>query len=105
MAITSTLVLATTATNIFTASGDQAITTVIFCNTSTSACTLDVFLVPAGQAAASQYTVLKSLTLPSTETFVLDSEKLILANGDSIQAQETSNNNHATVATVSSVSI
>ena len=106
MAITNTLILTTTATTVFTAVGDQAITTVMFCNTDpVNTCLLDVHMVPAAGVPTTATTILKSLSLPATETFVMDAEKLILSNGDSIQAQEKAGYNQVVAATVSSVSI
>jgi|APGre2960657404_1045060.scaffolds.fasta_scaffold01780_4 hypothetical protein len=106
MAITNTLILTTTATTVFTAVGDQAITTVMFCNTDpVNTCLLDVHVVPAAGVPTTATTILKSLSLPATETFVMDAEKLILSNGDSIQAQEKAGYNQVVAATVSSVSI
>lgn len=106
MAITNTLILTTTATTVFTAVGDQAITTVMFCNTDlVNTCELDVHIVPAAQVPSTATTILKNLILPATETFVMDAEKLILANGDTIQARETAGYNQVVAATVSSVSI
>jgi hypothetical protein len=106
MAITNTLILTTTATTVFTAVGDQAITTVMFCNTDpVNTCLLDVHVVPAAGVPTTATTILKSLSLPATETFVMDAEKLILSNGDSIRAQEKAGYNQVVAATVSSVSI
>lgn len=106
MAITNTLILTTTATTIFTAIGEQAITTVMFCNTSlVDDCELDVHVVPAAQVPSTATTILRNLMLPATETFVMDAEKLILSNGDTIQAQEKAGYNQIVAATVSSVSI
>jgi hypothetical protein len=105
MAITNRLVY-TTATTIFTAVGDQAITTVMFCNTdAVNTCILDIHVVPAPGVPTSATYILKSLNLPATETFVLDAEKLILSNGDAIVAQEKAGYSQVVAATVSSVSI
>ena len=104
MAITSTLVASTTTTRIFLASGDQAITTIMFCNTDVSHDTLlDVYVVGSGGVVGTATTVLKQLGLPATETFVMDAEKLILSSGDAIYAQATQP--FIVSASVSSVSL
>ena len=91
MAITSTLVELATTTEIFSATGDQAITTIIFCNTdSMTDVTLDVYVVANGDVVDASTKVLNALSLPATETFVMDAEKLILGNGDKIYAQASS---------------
>jgi hypothetical protein len=106
MAITNTLVETTTATTIFTAVGEQAITTVMFCNTDpVNTCVLNVHAVPAPGVPTTATYILRSLNLPATETFVMDAEKLILSNGDRLIAQETAGYNQVVAATVSSVSI
>jgi len=104
MAITSTLVASTTTTRIFLASSDQAITTIMFCNTNlTQDTTLDVYVVGNGGVVGTSTTVLKQLGLPATETFVMDAEKLILGTGDAIYAQ--ADNPYIVSASVSSVSL
>jgi hypothetical protein len=80
-----------TTTNIFTASTgtDYAITTVIFCNTSVlDDAFLDLWVVPNNSVAGiPQNQILKSVKIPKTETFVMDSEKFILSDGDSMWGQ------------------
>lgn len=103
MALTSSQI-STSNTQIFAASGDQAITTVIFCNTDVvSSVQINVFAVGNGNVVSTATQILKNLTLPPTETFVLDAEKFILGNGDALYAQSSLNN--VVCATVSSVSI
>lgn len=103
MAITNVLVSATQVTQIFLSSGENAITTIFFCNTSDGTdATLDVHVVPSGHAVSSTTLILKQLDLPATETFVLDAEKIILSSNDSVYARSSE---HLIIsATVSSVS-
>jgi len=102
MSIKNTLVHSTT-TQIFSAvNSEQAITTMFFCNTSpTISTTLNLFLLPVGGAAGPSTQVIKSLSLPATETFVFDAEKIILENGESVWAQAADDN--IVIATISSV--
>lgn len=103
MAINNVQVESTQTTVVFSSNGESAITTVFFCNTSdTLDATLDVHLVPAAQAVSSATLILKSLSLPAKETFVLDAEKLILSSNDSMYA--ISSQDKIITATVSSVS-
>jgi hypothetical protein len=104
MALTSNRVSSTTTTRIFLAGGDQAITTIIFCNNSeANNTTLDVFAVANGGTVSTGTLILNNLNLPATETFVMDTEKLILGNGDALWARATVD--EIVVATVSSVGI
>jgi hypothetical protein len=100
--ITNTVVASTTTTRVFLASGQQAITTMIFCNTSASSdSTLNVYVVPFGSNATPSTQIMKTVPVPAGETFVLDSERLILETGDAIYAQASVNN--IITATVSSL--
>lgn len=104
MAITNTRIESATETVVFDTPLNQeyAITTMFFCNTSdTEDTTLDIHLVPGGQSLSTGTQVIKALSLPHSETFVFDAEKLILENGDTIQARATVD--QIVVATISSV--
>jgi hypothetical protein len=88
MAITNSSVASTTTTQIFLAANQQAVTTMIFCNISAStAATLNVYVVPYGSNANTNTQILNFIPIPATETFMFDTEKLILENGDAIYAQ------------------
>ena len=103
MAITSNQ-LSTLGTQIFLSSVDTAITTIIFCNTDiVNTAQLNVWAVPNGNVVSTGTQILKNLSLPATETFVMDTEKFILGTGDALYAQSTINN--VVCATVSSVTI
>lgn len=102
MAITNVTVQSTALTRLFLAVGEQAVTTMFFCNQSTlSDCLIDIYVVPAGKAVSSASQIIKSLPLVKTETFVFDAEKLILEPDDSIWAMSTVD--QIVIATISSV--
>jgi hypothetical protein len=110
MTIRNTLIRQASASNVFTASTgtEHAITTVIFCNTNqVYDAYLDVWVVPNGgvpQVGGTQ--ILKSVYIPPTETFVMDTEKLILGSGDAMWAKvDTLDADNQVCATVSSVLI
>jgi WD40 repeat protein len=100
MALTNATIASTTTTVLFSSSGNNAITTIIFCNTGGADGTLSVYAVASGNVIGTSTTILSSLSLPSLETFTLDTEKLVLANGDVIYAQATVNTIGATVSSV-----
>jgi len=90
MTIKNTQIESANITEIFSATGQQAITTMIFCNTDPSTdATVDVFVVPDGSNPGQATQTMKALSLPATETFVLDTERLILEDGDTIHAQSS----------------
>tara|TARA_B110000503_G_scaffold103755_1_gene154861 strand:+ start:1864 stop:2199 length:336 start_codon:yes stop_codon:yes gene_type:complete len=68
------------------ASKSYAITTVMVCNSSSSAtASFDMHLVKSGQSLSNIETmVVKELTLPPGETFTFDSEKIVLDDGDKL---------------------
>ena len=102
--ITNVQIESTSTTRVFLSSGESAITTVFFCNTSdVDDTTIDVYIVPAAGVYGASTQVMSNLALPAGETFVFDLEKLILENAASIWAIATIDK--VVTATVSSVSI
>lgn len=93
MAITNTTLNATAPLVVFTAFGEQAVTTIIFCNTSLNTDALvTVWMVPATQPVDSSRMVINQVKIPRGETFALDTERFVLGDGDTIQAQASQNN-------------
>ena len=91
------------ATTILTASENVATTTMIFCNTTASAATLTVYVVPNGGSVDDTTTIIKTLSIIAYDTYVFDTSKLLLSNGDTVKA--ISNTNNAITATITYVSI
>jgi hypothetical protein len=101
--ITSTLI-GSSNTNIFLSQGENAITAVFLCNTSESTnAFVDLFVVSAAGVIGPTSQIMKSLSLPAGETFVLDTEKLILEDQAALWA--VSNVGSIISSTVSSVAI
>ena len=96
MAISNNL-LGSTATALVTgASGGTAVTTVFFCNNSADTATIDVFIAVSGEGAkdgdggdstADANIILKQVSINSADTYILDTEKIILGSGDRLLAQ------------------
>ena len=99
MAITNTAILATN-TTIYSSSGNNAITTVIICNTGGSDRTLTLHAVPNGGSASSTNMIVNTLTVPAGETVSFDQEKMVLSNGDSLIAVASNTGLSATVSTL-----
>ena len=95
--------LTTTAANIYVSSGNSATTVLHFCNYTNNGATANVWVVPAGLAANSSTIIYSNVALTSQNTLVVDTEKLILSNGDAIMANVSINN--SVTATVSSIGI
>jgi hypothetical protein len=73
-----------------------------FCNTDATAKTFDLYAVPSGTTTIdSNVQIYKSVQIQSNDTFVVDMEKIVLANGDTLRAAASANS--AITATVSYV--
>lgn len=108
MAIQNTTLLAVP-TTIFTCPGtpntdeqEHAVTCMIFCNTSGSTATLNLFAVPEGSAYTACQ-IVKDLIVPAGETVTMDTEKIILATEDTVRAIATPAG--SVIATVSTVRV
>lgn len=63
-----------------------AITNILVCNTDTqNEASFDMHFIKANQALNNKITaVVRDLTLPATETFTFDSERIVLEEGDKL---------------------
>ena len=88
---------------VFTASSETAITSAFFLNDSGSTVTLNIAVVPSGTGSPSISAngIIKSLSVESGDTYILDVEKIILGAGDTVQASASASS--AIVATFSYV--
>ena len=91
--------------NIFLCPANQehAVTCVVFCNISASPVTISVYAVPSGGSVSPATQVIKSLSLPASETFTFDTEKFVLGDGDRLHA--TCSAEASVTATVSSMRV
>lgn len=86
MAIQSTtLTLATS--NIYVSSGNTVISTMYFCNYGSSAANLNVYITGNGATFSTTANIVyREVQIAAADTFVIDREKLVLANGEYIRA-------------------
>ena len=93
-------------TAVFTATADTAVTTIHLCNISSAAdATVNVYLLPSDGSTTvptENNKLYNELTIQATDTYVIDTEKLILANGDKIfiELPDSSGQIIATVTTI-----
>lgn len=99
MAIVNTAILSTS-TTLFTSSGNNAITTVIICNTSGADRTLTLHAVPNGGSVSTVNMIVNTLIVPAGDTVSFDQEKMVLSNGDSLIAVGSDTGLSATVSTL-----
>ncbi len=84
MAIQSTA-LTTGNTTVYTSAGNSVVTTMYFCNTSnTSTINFTLYAVPSGSVASLTNMIYNSVLITATDTYVIDTEKLLLSAGDSL---------------------
>ena len=87
MAITNSLLTTGSAANVYVSSGSSAITAMYLCNIDTSARTFDIYVCPSGNALTTASTrIYSAVQIQAGDTYVVDSEKLILSSGDMIRA-------------------
>jgi hypothetical protein len=100
--ITNFAVGTSTSTAAYTASGEVAVTVIYICNTSATDGDVDVYIVPNGQSVGSQHLIYKNLIIRSNDTYIIDSEKLILGTGDKIYiaAPDSAGEFTATISTI-----
>jgi hypothetical protein len=106
MAIHNTVLVDTgqVASNLLTATGSGvAVTTMYFCNTNTAATAFTLHVVPAGFQANANNIVYKNKIITSGDTYIIDWEKLVLGNGDTLRAN--ANVGNSIVATVSTIGL
>lgn len=106
MAIHNTVLVDTgqVASNLLAATGSGvAVTTMYFCNTNTAATAFTLHVVPAGFQANANNIVYKNKIITSGDTYIIDWEKLVLGNGDTLRAN--ANVGNSIVATISTIGL
>ena len=72
--------------NIYASSGNTTVVTMYFCNTDASARTINLYLVPAAGTAGTSNQIIKTLSISAGDTYIKNTERLCLSNGETIQA-------------------
>ncbi len=96
MAINSTHLTTSGDTSIYTSTGNNAIVTLIICNTGNpdpagvdetiNSSTVSINFVKLGDVSNVANTVVKNLIVPAGETIFFSDEKVVLENGDQVRA-------------------
>jgi|TARA_B100000282_G_scaffold287745_1_gene255617 hypothetical protein len=91
---------------VFTATADTAVTTIHLCNISSAAdASINIYLLPSDGSTTvptENNKLYNQLTIQATDTYIIDTEKLILANGDKIfiELPDSSGQIIATISTI-----
>jgi hypothetical protein len=103
MALKNTAI-STTNTTIYASVGNNAISTVIVCNTTASAINLTLYAVSnnAGSVGSPSDTnmIVKTLSVPAGDTVSFDQEKMVLTDNDTLVAIASATGLSATVSTL-----
>lgn len=78
--------LTTSAANVYVSSGNSAVTTMYLCNYSGADQTATIYLVPNAGTASNSNIIYKTVSIAASDTYIIDTERLVLANGDMVQA-------------------
>lgn len=100
MALINTNVTSTIA-NVYASSGNTVISVAYFCNINGTTVTFNLYAVPSGGSATTATQIYKDVQIAAGDTFVVDMEKLVLSNGETLKANASAN----ITATVSFVGI
>lgn len=86
MSITNTALSNSTAATVFTSAGNTVVSTMHLCNFTNATQAVNVHIVPSGTIANATNMIYSNLSIAAYNTLVIDKEKFLLANGDSIRA-------------------
>lgn len=97
--------LATSVSNVYVSNGNSAITFLSLCNYSAGNVVANVFVVPSGNSAGNSNIVLSNLLITAGDTyqFYAGGEKLLMTNGDSVQANANATNSITVVTSYTSI--
>lgn len=109
MAITQTLATNTITAedHIFEATQSVAVTSIHLCNITASDATVNIYLLPedgSTSAPTENNKLYNALTVQQTDTYIIDTEKMILATGDKIYI-ETPDSSGQVVCTISTIGL
>ena len=84
MAITNYQVVTNYDNAAYTATAETAVTVIYITNKTDGAGTIDIYVVPNGGSVGEPFKVYTQLTIPARDTYILDTEKMILETGAKI---------------------
>ena len=105
MSIATANVTNSTAANVYVSSGNTAVTYLSLTNITAGNVIANVYVVPAGDTAGNTNVTLLQIEIASLDTYQIyaGNEKLLLDNGDSIQANANAASSITTVCSYTTV--
>ena len=92
---------------VFQASEDTAVTSIQLCNVTSSDAVVNIYLLPSNGSTTvptENNKIYNSLTIQGTDTYIIDTEKMILSSGDKIYV-ESPDSSSSVVATISTIGL
>ena len=95
----------TSASAVYTSSGNTAITFMSLCNYSAGNVVANVYVVPSGDTVGNTNVIINNINITVGDTYQLyaGAEKLLLENGDTVQVDANANNSITTVTSYTSI--
>ena len=102
MAITNYQVVTNYDNAAYTASAETAVTVIYITNKTDGDGTVDIYVVPNGGSVGEPFKIYTELTIKARDTYILDTEKLILETGAKIfiVAPDSAAQFNATISTI-----
>ena len=104
MAITNYQVVTNYDNAAYTATAETAVTVIYITNKTDGDGTVDIYVVPNGGSVGEPFKVYTQLTIKARDTYILDTEKMILSTNDKIFI-ETPDSSGLIVATISTIGL
>ena len=109
MAITQTIAPSTTNANdhVFEATESVALTSMHLCNLTAATATVNIYLLPedgSTTAPSENNKLYNELALDAKDTYIIDTEKMILTTGDKIYVENTDSSGQVAV-TISTIGL
>ena len=92
---------------VFKATADTAVTSIHLCNITSADATVNIYLLPddgSTAGATENNKIYNTLTIPGTDTYVIDTEKMIMSAGDKLFIELVGSSSQV-VATVSTIGL
>lgn len=93
----------TSVSNIYASSGNTVMSVAYFCNYSGSPVQIRIYAVPDGSSASNLNMIGSNVTIQGGDTYIMETEKIVFGNNDSLRANASVNN--AISAVLSYVSV
>ena len=93
--------------HVFAATADTAVKSIHVCNITTSDAVVDIYLLPndgSTTVPTENNKIYNSLTIQGSDSYIIDTEKMILSNGDKIYVQNADSTGQV-IVTISTIGL